>query len=69
MVVHVARHRSAQVRQTLGKADQPVEFRLLLLCAEVRVIQVLLPAGSVDSRRLQIAEALAAIHTSFQPEG
>jgi hypothetical protein len=37
-----------------AKADQTVELRLLLLCAKVRVVEVLLLSGRVDARRLQL---------------
>jgi hypothetical protein len=54
LVVHVPRHGRPQVRQALGKANQPVELRLLLLRPEIPVIDVLLPSGSVDAGGLEL---------------
>ena len=65
-----SRHRLAEIRQPLREPDQLVELRLLLLRAEVRVVEVLLPPGGVDTGRLQLrAAALDEIQTSFQAGG
>jgi hypothetical protein len=50
---HVLSHREAQVGQLLGKPDQLLELRLVLLSAECRVVAVLPASGSVDPRRLE----------------
>ena len=54
LVIQVLGGRSPQLGQTLGEADQPVELRLLLLRAEIGVVEVLPPTGSVDAGRLQL---------------
>src|SRR6185312_16005326 len=50
----VLRHRLAQVGEALGEANELVEFLLLLARPEVGVVQVLAPAGLVDSGRLEL---------------
>src|SRR3954469_2292112 len=51
---HVLGHRLAQRGKALGKTDQLVVLRLLLLRAEISVVEVLLPPRRVDSGRLQL---------------
>jgi hypothetical protein len=51
--LHVRRHRPPKLGKALAEADQPVEFRLLLRGAAIRVVEVLLPPGPVESGRLQ----------------
>jgi hypothetical protein len=41
LLVHVLGHRCAEVRKSLGETNQLVVFRLLLLRAELGVIEVL----------------------------
>ena len=50
----VLAHRLPQVGQPLGEADEVVELRLLLLRPELRVVQVLAPAGAIDPGRLEL---------------
>jgi len=59
VVVHVLRHRRAQVRQTLGKENQTVEFRLLLLSAKIRVVDVLFSTRRVDAGGLELGRSAA----------
>ena len=51
---HVLAHRLPEVRQPLREPDQLVVLRLLLLCAVLRVVQVLPAAGLVDPGRLEL---------------
>ena len=44
----------AQFRQSLAEHHEPVVLALLLRCAERRVVEVLAPAGPVDSGRLEL---------------
>ena len=49
LLVEMERHRFTQRRQSLAEADQLVVFRLLLLGAKIRAVEVLLPPRSVVS--------------------
>jgi hypothetical protein len=50
-------HRGPQVRKTIGEADEAVELGLLLLGAEVRVVEILPAAGGIETGRLQLGGA------------
>ena len=50
----VARHGCPQPRQELAEAHEAVVLRLLLRRAEVGVVEVLLPPGRIDARRLEL---------------
>src|SRR5438094_2292259 len=54
LLIEAFGHRGAQTRQALAEADQAVVLLLLLRRAVIRVIQVLLPAGLVVTRRLEL---------------
>ena len=52
--VHVLAHRQPEIGQLLGKAHELVVLRLLLLGAKLGVVEVLSPAGPIDTGRLQL---------------
>src|SRR5207302_3215412 len=54
LLVEVLGHRGAQTRQALAEADQALVLLLVLRRAVIRVVQVLLPAGLVVTRRLEL---------------
>ena len=54
VVRHVLAHRHPQVRQSLGETDELVELGLLLLRAELGVVEILPPSRLVDAGRLQL---------------
>src|SRR6266536_6086510 len=47
VAIHVFRHRKTKIRQSFRELDQAVELRLLLLCTELGVVEVLPPPGGV----------------------
>ncbi len=53
-MVHVLDHRGTEVGQALGEPNQAIELRLLLLGAEICVVQVLAPPRRVDTGCLQL---------------
>jgi hypothetical protein len=61
--------RRAKVREAFGETGQPVELRLFLLGTEVRVVQVLPPAGGSIPVACSFAPALGEIQTSFHAGG
>ena len=52
LLVEVKGHRLPKRRQRVAEADQLVVLGALLLGSKVRAVEVLLPAGGVDARRL-----------------
>jgi hypothetical protein len=57
---HVLRHGPSQLWKPLAEEDQLLEFRLLLVGPEFGMVELLLPPGGGDSRRLELAAGARA---------